>query len=1066
MSFLNHTLQLMVSLPCIRTISVIALFICTTFNTTLQAKDPSFYLHHYGREEGFKKTYVYAICQDPKAFLWIGTAEGICRFDGFDFEFFTIEDGLAENIVTKLACDQNGNLFIGHQNGSVSLYSEEKFRVIKGGEDQRGAVSTFYFDRQGKLWIAFQNNSLGCINEDLSFTAIPVVHFDGQVSALAELDQDLFLFGADDALFIGQYLKDSAKIEAVESIEDYEGAKVVDIIRMSQDSYIVLSQETGIYLFEYDPKQKKYSLTVVDPNMEGLLDNLQQGLMDSKGSLWLVSMGNGILVYSTKNENLVLEKTISTADGLVSENPRTVFEDSEGSMWFGMYGDGLMRFMEKDFTIIDLTEGEEENEIYALAGAGDQFLGVTKDKVLVFDEHYKILHSFTLPLSYATDRVNSLYLDNEMTLWLGYEKSGVYTMNAYDGNFKQLPISKDALSNSINYISGSGENVWIASKRGICKINSQNKVLRWFTTDDGLPHNNIQHLLPGVEGKVFISTLCNEIFYIDANQEIGILENSQLEPLTSVTSVEYAKDSTIWISTLGSGVWKLKGSEKINFTKSSGLVSDYCYGISLGADQNPFVTHSGGVSKIFSGTSRTKSYGPSEGIGSDVQFYMNATQTDGAGNSLLGSSVGIIQFSGGNKKDSILPPELSIKAIYINGEKQDFQGNELILKPGQYDLRIDYIGIQHSNPAMVVYQTMLEGFDQDWSDYTRDRRLHIGRIDHGSYFFKVRAFGEGEYYSELAPGFALTIRRPLLLRPWFYFLIFTITIFAGYLAVLYRERQHRTEQKRLLAKIDETSREIIVKEEIIKERKKVEEALIEAKVRAELSDKLKTSFLQNISHEIRTPMNAIQGFIQLLKQDELSREKRDSYIRIIDSNATNLLQIITNIVELAELEADQLGIHMTRCRVDDLIREVGKKAQHAVLVAKKNKVEIKLVLPEEKETSIVSDPIRLRQVLEEIAGNAIKFTEIGSVTIGARVLSEKVEFFVEDTGIGLSEDKKEVIFDLFRKIDGDPMKLYGGTGLGLSLSRYLVHHLGGEIYVESALGKGSRFYFELPMEGQ
>jgi signal transduction histidine kinase/CheY-like chemotaxis protein len=280
-----------------------------------------------------------------------------------------------------------------------------------------------------------------------------------------------------------------------------------------------------------------------------------------------------------------------------------------------------------------------------------------------------------------------------------------------------------------------------------------------------------------------------------------------------------------------------------------------------------------------------------------------------------------------------------------------------------------------------------------------------------------------------------------------------------------REKNLRTQQERLLKNIDEKTKEIIVKEEIIKERKKAEKFLIKAKEKAELSDKLKSSFLSNMSHEIRTPMNAIVGLSELLKEKGYSDEERNEFINLIVSNSHSLLGLIDDILDISKIESNQLNINCKESQLYPLLSELYLRFSDEIRNREKTHLDFRLsVSPEDIDLNIEVDSIRLKQVLSKLLDNAVKFTDSGYILFGYRLEKGKVLFFVEDSGIGLSDDRKEIIFELFRKVEDNKQRLYRGTGLGLSLSQNLVKLMGGHIKVESEVNKGSRFYFSLPVK--
>jgi len=252
----------------------------------------------------------------------------------------------------------------------------------------------------------------------------------------------------------------------------------------------------------------------------------------------------------------------------------------------------------------------------------------------------------------------------------------------------------------------------------------------------------------------------------------------------------------------------------------------------------------------------------------------------------------------------------------------------------------------------------------------------------------------------------------------------------------------------------------------ITERKIYEEQLVIAKEKAEESDSLKSSFLSNMSHEIRTPMNAIVGFSQLLTNNTFSDEKKKTFVEQININSESLMKLIEDIIYVSKIETGKIEINKENCKINTLLEEIKVSfIEHKRRMGKDN-VELKLTKAINNETlSIYTDKQRLRQILTNLLGNALKFTEEGSVEFGYKINSEKeLLFYVKDTGLGINSEKIRYVFDRFTKVSAKKTKLYGGTGLGLSISQHLVERLGGVISVTSTENKGSTFKFTLPFK--
>ncbi len=251
----------------------------------------------------------------------------------------------------------------------------------------------------------------------------------------------------------------------------------------------------------------------------------------------------------------------------------------------------------------------------------------------------------------------------------------------------------------------------------------------------------------------------------------------------------------------------------------------------------------------------------------------------------------------------------------------------------------------------------------------------------------------------------------------------------------------------------------------ITEREEIQQKYIEAKEKAEESDRLKTAFLANMSHEIRTPLNSIIGFSNLLADEDIPASDKTEFVKHINHGSENLLNLIDDIIDIAKIEAGQLTVSMEPCNLTDLMEEIFQV--HSEILKKKGKDHIVLAReynPSPQGDMIMTDTLRLRQVLVNLIGNAIKFTNEGSITFGYSINDKQVKFVVKDTGIGISPEGLQVVFERFRQDTKHGPRHPGGTGLGLAISRHIVQLLGGDINVVSRQGEGSVFSFHIPCE--
>ena len=256
---------------------------------------------------------------------------------------------------------------------------------------------------------------------------------------------------------------------------------------------------------------------------------------------------------------------------------------------------------------------------------------------------------------------------------------------------------------------------------------------------------------------------------------------------------------------------------------------------------------------------------------------------------------------------------------------------------------------------------------------------------------------------------------------------------------------------------------IAIKEDI-NSRKEMEAELINAKEKAEESDRLKSAFLANMSHEIRTPLNSIIGFSELLADPDFEPDQKAEFIKTIVDNGNSLLVIITDIMDFSMLEARQMKIRKevisTKTLLNELLHDFGKKACE-------KGIELRLDRSlESSDVMIENDSFRIKQIFSNLIGNALKFTHKGYIEVGYKIAGEMIEFHVKDTGIGIAPEFHQAIFERFRQVDTTKTRKYGGNGLGLAISKNLVELLGGRIWVESEQDKFSKFFFTIPIHKQ
>lgn len=256
---------------------------------------------------------------------------------------------------------------------------------------------------------------------------------------------------------------------------------------------------------------------------------------------------------------------------------------------------------------------------------------------------------------------------------------------------------------------------------------------------------------------------------------------------------------------------------------------------------------------------------------------------------------------------------------------------------------------------------------------------------------------------------------------------------------------------------------VAVKEDISAKKKMIND-LILAKQKAEESDKLKTAFLHNISHEIRTPLNAISGFSGLLRNPNIAQEKLNRYTSIIQNSSEQLISVVTDILTISSLEANQEKVNIEKVNINSLLDELfsifKQQSQDKNIKIRKN------LNLNSSQSDVKTDKTKLTQIISNLLSNALKFTDEGFIELGCNLKDKELEFYVKDSGIGIDSKSQNLIFERFKQADKSINKLFGGTGLGLSISKGFVELMGGEIWIDSQVGKGATFYFTIPYESE
>jgi ligand-binding sensor domain-containing protein/serine phosphatase RsbU (regulator of sigma subunit) len=738
-------------------------------------------------------------------YLWIGTDNGLFRYDGFKFENYPTSDSLADNFIVSGISDGEG-LWFGHRNGRLSYFNGKKFLTFNIKQPGLSSITHFAKSPDNRIWVSTYSDGLLKLSKDTGVVKHYLFKDQTIIISFDFLDKSELLVGTHTGLLYCR-LKESGEIEIIRSVSEIPGSKVTCIQKMKKKSgFYIATENDGIFQLTKEDNLFKVSKIIADTDFDfTFIQNIYE---DSRSDLWLCSKGNGLIrmSYSAPGE---LTKIIyfNEANGFATDNVNTVYEDREGNIWSGNYGQGLTLITPKTFSVSKFDNPLLGNNIFSI-WFNRQFRWIGTENGLVKMDQLtgKIVKFYGKGSGLPKDTVTSIYSTDGKELWIGTERNGVFRMEAGNEKILRYPIKTGTLENSITVITGKGEQVWIGTKKGLCRINTATDSINWYSINQGgLPHNHINCLYLDRTDKLWVSTSSNtlayiqdeKVFKIPVNPGSGILT---LGPITEDT------DSRIWVGSYGNGVFMIQSDSVANLRVKEGLLSDFCYSLICDDQKNIWVGHKVGLSRIRTSDFSVKPIQNIESIPDIYEFNSNAVLKDQQGKIWFGSDKGMVSYDPSMEYSKLQPPVLGITSIKINDEETDY-ADKIILSPGYYKIRIDFLGISLREPALVNYQYKLDGYDQ-WSEITKNTFITFPRLTEGNYTFILKASSGDGAVSEDPLTINIIIKKPVWKKLWFYILSLLFLTGLTFIYIKRREYKFLAEKKILEEKVVERTYEI------------------------------------------------------------------------------------------------------------------------------------------------------------------------------------------------------------------------------------------------------------------
>ncbi|MCB0190587.1 MAG: SpoIIE family protein phosphatase [Anaerolineae bacterium] len=1050
-------------------------------------------------EDGLSQSTIYAIAQDHHGFMWFGTQDGLNKFDGYNFTIYKHDPDdpttIADNFVRAIYEDGNGVLWVGTDSGlnrfdrDTETFTRFKHDPTHDQSLSDNTVRVIYEDNTGLMWIGTEEGGLNRFNRDTE-TFIAYRHEPDNPDSLSHDNVWTLYEDTDGEFWIGTeggglnrfdrdtqtfttYRHDPDDPDSLSNddvssiIEDTSGELWVGTAGGGLHQFVRTSETFIAYHFdEQDPT------SLSDDNVRTLYE-------DGANRLWIGTRTGGLNRFDPISETFTrfLNDPASpnslSANGVVS-----VYEDRGNVIWIGTNGGGLNKFNRAREAFVHYT-----NTLNDPNRLSDQMVwSITEDQtgalwigtssgLTQFDPDggtsAQYHHDPNDPNSLSGDFIPVVIEGHDGTVWVGVDEGG---LNKFDPTTKSFmayrfdPTDPTSLSDDDVWSMHEDRNgtLWVGTwGGGLNKFNPDTATFTHYTHDlkdpGSISDDVIRTILDDQTGTLWVGTNGGGLNRFDPDTETFThYTHDPEDPQTltdNVVRTLYEDSSGIlWIGTDGGGLNRFdRETETFRaYRERDGLPNDTIYGIQEDNEGHLWLSTNNGLARFDPDTGTVRNYNTSNGLQSN-EFNQGAHGRGRDGALFFGGINGFNVFMPDQILDNpYLPPivitdfQIFDQSIKLDQPLVDVTDLDLSYRDSVFSL--EFAALDYTAPEQNRYAYMLEGFDKDWIDAGTRRFATYTNLDGGHYVFRVKGSNNDSVWNETGTSLNIAIAPPPWQTWWAYALYIII---AG--AVVLAYVRYRT-----LAQAQEMERQ----------RKELEQ---ERRVARQLRrvDRLKDEFLANTSHELRTPLNGIIGLAESLREGVAGQlpEKANRDLSMIASSGRRLTNLVNDILDFSKLKNQQLELQL---------KPVGLKGMTGVvldlcrpLIGTKPLKLINAVgdaIP-----YVIADENRVQQIMVNLVGNAIKFTDAGQIEVSAHTVAgnlDKPQFVavtVTDTGMGIPADEQERIFESFEQLDGSTAREYGGTGLGLSITRQLVEMHGGTVAVDSTVGQGSRFTFTLPI---
>lgn len=1088
-------------LPIKLNVSIKKFFIIYFFTLiSVNAQYQDLHFDHITTDDGLSRSSVTCIMQDNRGYMWIGTFNGLNRYDGYNFYVYQYNQSdpqsISHNYISSMIEDHEGRLWVGTSDG-LNCYNRvtDNFKRYRHTNNNSKSISdnqieVIFEDSKKRLWIGTRNGGLNLF-ERKSKSFVHYVHDKNNNKSLSSNFIREIFEDSNGNLWIGHW-NGAIDIFDDKRNEFYhlsnQGKKltnsaITSIVESEDKNLWIGTQGDGLYRIKYSKGEVQViNHYLYNPNQKnGITGNIILSLMiDHNQKLWIGTEDKGLNILDIKKGTFYNYKTnLFDRSSLNNNSIYSIYEDKNGNIWIGTYAGGINLIVNgkayfqyykhipgikntlSNNIINCFLEDKDKNIWIGTGGGGLNYWDRKNNKFVQYVLKNRSING---------DIIMCLYEDSNHNLWIGTWADGLYKFDRKTKSFLQFTKEKNGLAsnNIFQIIEGKKGELWLCTFwGGLTYFNIETQSAKIYNTENsGLMDNDVRTIAKDSYGNLWIGTDVGVNVFNPAKGTFKSYRHNNYNKNSLskgfVSCIIQTVDSSIWIGTTG-GLDKFdrKTNSFSHFTTSNGLPSNEIMTIVEDNNGMLWISTTKGISRFNPKSGVFKNYDVTDGLQGN-EFNARSGLKTSKGEILFGGNNGFNIFQPEKLRDNLSIPPVYIsdfkifnKSVPIGGKDSPLQKNitetkELVLSYKHSVFSFGFVALNYNSPEKNQYAYMMEGFDKFWNYVGTNRTATYTNLDPGVYTFRVKASNNDGIWNETGASIKIIIEPPFW-KTWWAYIIESLLI----ITIIYFILNYYISRQRLRNALKMEHLELEKMYEI---------------------DQMKSQFFSNISHELHSPLTLILSPLEKLITSEQIEEKIQNSLKIIYRNALRLKRMTNQLKDLNKIETGDLKLCLSKGDIIYFIKECSNSFQDYAI---DHYIDFEFVSSHDEYIAWF-DPDKLDKIIYNLLSNAFKFTpDNGKIIIYVNIISSKImadsngdndkasqyiEISVQDNGIGIPEDKIEHIFKRYYHLEEHNGHRYEGSGIGLAFVYELVNLYKGKIFVDSKVGEGTKFTVQIPID--